>query len=211
MKKQIVQFCVVIAVLVICIGGYFIVSNYFRAKNAEEESAETIEAFKIDDYTKITGLTYIYDDKTIMLLKDDDMWIYADDTTKNLDSSTIETEMLIPLSQVNATTKIENPEDISEYGFETNEEGNMEPDTNTIIAMDSDNNSYTVYIGAQNPYDTTQYYMMVEGDDNVYVIDDTLANAFSKSIDDIEEETTTEETTTEAETEETTGETTVEE
>jgi hypothetical protein len=40
------------------------------------------------------------------------------------------------------------------------------------------------------------YYMMIKGDDNVYVVDSTLAEAFSKSTDDLEKE---EETTTAAE------------
>ena len=49
-----------------------------------------------------------------------------------------------------------------------------------------------------SPYDSTKYYMMVKGDDNVYVISSDLVTAFSKTVDDMKEEetTTVEETTT---------------
>ena len=64
--------------------------------------------------------------------------------------------------------------------------------------MDEDNNTNTLYIGDANPYDSQTYYMMVEGDDNVYLIDSTVVDAFSMSIDNLtEEETTLEESVTE--------------
>lgn len=209
MKKQFIQFGAVIGVLLLCIGGYFLTTNYFTEKQKEEEKTERIEAFKIEDYTKITGLSYGHNDETVMLLKNGDQWILSDDADKKLDGNTIEQEMLIQLSEINAESVIENPEDISQYGFSKDEKGNITADTTTIIAMDSDDKSYTVYIGKANPYDSSKYYMMLEDDDNVYVINSSVPNAFSRSADDLEkeEETTTEEAeTAEEETVEDSGE-----
>lgn len=207
MKKQLIQFCVVIAVLVVCIGGYFGISKYFTDKE-ESESSDNIVAFEMENYADISNLTYLYGGETISLYKEDDKWYDSSDTSVNLSSSTIEDDMLAQLASVEATQKIESPEDIAEYGFETNEKGELDTTTNTIVFSDGDN-TYTIYIGDVNPYDSTQYYMMVEGDDNVYVTDSTLSDAFYKSVEDItEEETTGEETTVE---ETTVEETTVEE
>lgn len=191
MKKQLIQFGTIIGVLLLCIGGYFLMTNYFSDKQKEEENAGKVVAFSIDDYTKITGVTYSYNDETVMLLKDGDTWVLGEDTEMELDGDTIEQEMLIQLSEISSDTVIENPEDISDYGFEKDKDGNITCDTTTIVVMDSDNKSYTVYIGASNPYDSSLYYMMKEGDDNVYVINSSVVDAFSRSATDLEKEETT--------------------
>lgn len=197
MKRQLIQFCVVIVVLAVCIGGYFGISKYFADKE-EKESTDTIVAFELEDYKNITDVAYIYEGENISLSKNSGTWTYSEDSSINLSSSAIEDEMLSQLASVEATQKIEDPDDVAEYGFETNENGELEPSTNTIVVVDGDGNTYTIYIGAQNPYDSTQYYMMMDGDKDIYVTDSTLADAFSKSVEDItEEETTVEETTVE--------------
>lgn len=197
MKKQLIQFGVVIVILVLCIGGYFGISKYFSDKE-EDEKADTVVAFELEDYKNATAVSYLNSGEQISLSKKNGTWAYSEDASVNLSSSVIEGEMLAQLASVEAVQKIDKPEDITQYGFETNEKGSMEPATNTIVVVDRDGNTHTLYIGNQNPYDSSQYYMMVEGDDNVYVTDSTLADAFSKSVEDItEEETTVEETTVE--------------
>ena len=82
MKRQLIQFGVIIGVLLLCAGGYFLMTNYFADKKAEEEKADTTQAFKIDDYTKITGITYSYNDEMIILLKEGDKWILGPTFTR---------------------------------------------------------------------------------------------------------------------------------
>ena len=53
------------------------------------------------------------------------------------------------------------------------------------------------------PYDASKYYMMVKGDDSVYVVDSSVVDGFTKTVDDLEKE---EETTTNNDGETTTGE-----
>lgn len=206
MKKQLIQFGAIICVLLSCIGGYFLMKNYFSEKKAEKENAGKVEAFAIDDYTKITRLTYSYNDETVNLLKDGDEWISGEDSKMNLNGDTIEQEMLIQLSRINAEEVIENADNIEEYGFEKDKDGNITPDTTTIKAMDFDDNSYIVYIGASNPYDSSKYYMMTEGDDNIYVINSSVPDAFSRSATDLKKVEETTEKTTEENVEESTVE-----
>ena len=106
--------------------------------------------------------------------------------------------MLAKLVSVTADEKIAKKDDVSQYGFTIDDNGNVIAETNTIALTDEDNTTYTLYIGKENPYDTSKYYMMVEGDDNIYLVDSDIQTAFSKNISDITE------TTTEAATQEST-------
>lgn len=197
MKKQMIQFGVIIVILVIFIGGYFGISKYFSLKE-EKEEAERIVALEIKDYEKVSGISYINNGETITLGKSEGEWYNIDDSSVNLSENAIETGMLMQLAEVTASQIIDSPKDLSDYGFTENDDGNIEGSTNTIVIVDADSNTHTLYIGDANPYDSSKYYMMVEGDDNVYVVDSTVPDAFSKSLDDItEEETTVEETTVE--------------
>ena len=116
--------------------------------------------------------------------------------------------MLAKLVSVTADEKIAKKDDVSQYGFTIDDNGNVIAETNTIALTDEDNTTYTLYIGKENPYDTSKYYMMVEGADNIYLVDSDIQTAFSKNISDITE-TTTEAATqesTEVQTEEITDE-----
>ena len=192
MKKQVIQFGVVVLILLLCVGGYFLLSQK-TGDGEQEETTAGIKAFSLENYTNITGLTYTYEGETVILLKNGDTWIDGNNSENELDENTINSEMLIQLSEVYASTKIESPKDIAQYGFEKDGDGHITGETTSIVAMDENNKSYTLYIGSANPYDTTRYYMMIEGDDNVYVINNSLVDAFSRSATDLKkvEETTT--------------------
>ena len=104
--------------------------------------------------------------------------------------------MLSTLVEIDASTKIDSPEDISLYGFTKDSDGNITGETNSITVTDNDGKVNKIYIGSTNPYDSTKYYMMVNDDTNVYVVDSTVNDAFSKDVEELEEETTTVEETT---------------
>ena len=96
--------------------------------------------------------------------------------------------MLAKLVSVTADEKIAKKDDVSQYGFTIDDNGNVIAETNTIALTDEDNTTYTLYIGKENPYDTSKYYMMVEGDENnIYLVDSDIQTAFSKNISDITE------------------------
>lgn len=192
-KNQIKQFVVTIIILAACVVGYIGVDYYSREQkqNAEEESAKkakenTVVIYERESVDNITGIAYVVDENTIMLLKDESgNWIYSEDTSANLAEDTIESAMLTNLIYVSSDEVIEKPEDVKQYGFDN--------PTNKIVISNSDGTTSTFIIGAQNEFDTSKYYMMLEGDDNVYVIDSVIPNAFSKTVDELleEDETTT--------------------
>lgn len=53
MKKQFIQFGVIVVVLVVCIVGYFVMSSHFDKKEKKEEEAGKIVAFQLDDYKDV--------------------------------------------------------------------------------------------------------------------------------------------------------------
>ena len=192
MKKQIVQFGSIIIILVICIAGYTILSGHYDKKEKKEKTSNQIVAFSLDDYKNTKSLKYTNQNETIELIKENGTWEIKGDSKTKVDDTKVEREMLSKLVEVIASEKIDKVSKEENYGFIKSDD-NVAASTCTIKIVDSEGNEHTLYIGNSNPYDSDKYYMMVKGDDNVYVINSDLINAFSKSKDDLkkEEETTT--------------------
>lgn len=192
MKKQIVQFGSIIIILVICIAGYTILSGHYDKKEKKEKTSNQIVAFSLDDYKSTKSLKYTNQNETIELTKENGTWKIKGDSKTKVDDTKVESEMLSKLVEVIASEKIDKVSKEENYGFIKSDD-NVAASTCTIKIVDSEENEHTLYIGNSNPYDSDKYYMMVKGDDNVYVINSDLTNAFSKSKDDLkkEEETTT--------------------
>lgn len=195
-KKQMKQYITAIVALIICIAGYFLVNHYCQVKKqeAEQESLKATEEnttviYEMEDVSVITGFSYILDGTTLNFTKDDSgTWKNRENPDLKLDGDTIESTLLTKLMEISSDNVIEQPEDVSQYGFDS--------PTNVITVMESDGSSHTFTIGSQNEFDTSKYYLMMEGDDNVYVVDSTLSSAFSAELEEFEEEETTVEATT---------------
>ncbi len=190
MKKQIVQFGSIIIILVICIAGYTILSGHYDKKEKKEKTSNQIVAFSLDDYKNTKSLKYTNQNETIDLTKENGTWEIKGDSKTKVDGTKVESEMLSKLVEVIASEKIDKVSKEENYGFIKSDD-NVAASTCTIKIVDSEGNEHTLYIGNSNPYDSDKYYMMVKGDDNVYIINSDLTNAFSKSKDDLKKEETT--------------------
>lgn len=197
MKKQIIQLSVVVCVLVICILGYFIIKGKFDKKNEEKENQGKTTVFTLDDYKNTKKFSYKYDGKTLTLENNNGTWKLKENTKLKIDKSVIESEMLKELVEIQTSDVISGVEDLSDYGF-SKKDGKISPTTNTIKVTDSNEKSNVIYIGSVNPYDSTLYYIMIKGDDNIYTVSSDFVEAFNKGRSDLkkEEETTTESLTT---------------
>lgn len=197
MKKQIIQLSVVVCVLVICILGYFIIKGQFDKKNEEKENQGKTTVFTLDDYKNTKKFSYKYDGKTLTLENNNGTWKLKENTKLKIDKSVIESEMLKELVEIQTSDVISGVEDLSDYGF-SKKDGKISPTTNTIKVTDSNEKSNVIYIGSVNPYDSTLYYIMIKGDDNIYTVSSDFVEAFNKGRRDLkkEEETTIESLTT---------------
>lgn len=195
MKNQYIKLGSVIILLAVCVIGYFSITKYYDNKEQKEEKANKITAFSLKDYKKAKSISYTSDSGVINLVRKEDKWNIKGDSKTDVDESIVETEMLSKLVEVVSEDKIDDFSNLKDYGF-TKEDGEVTPSTNTITIVDSEDKEHVIYLGEANPYDASKYYMMIKGDESVYVVDSSVADAFSKSKDDLEkeEETTVEET-----------------
>lgn len=146
------------------------------------------EAWASIDMTSIS--LYTLSDDTIKMVKKDEAsiikkylnnggkWTIESDSSVNVSRSTINSKMLSKLVEIDASDKISSPSDIKDYGF-TKKNEEITGSTNNIIVTDSNGKNYEIYFGSVNPYDSTLYYMMVKGDDNVYTVSSDLNESHS--------------------------------
>ena len=199
MKKQIIQLSVVVCVLVVCILGYFIIKGQFDKKNEEKENQGKTTVFTLDDYKNTKKFSYKYDGNTLTLENNNGTWKLKENTKLKIDKNVIESEMLKELVEIQTSDVISGVENLSDYGF-SKKDGNISPTTNTVKVTDSNGKSSVIYIGSANPYDSTLYYIMIKGDENIYTVSSDFVEAFNKGRSDLkkEEETTKESVTTES-------------
>lgn len=196
MNKQKKQLVILIGVLAVCLLSYFGISYYNdlqEQKEAEEDRKNTIYVTDFS-YDEVTAFSYVYEDATYSYTKDGDNWLYDGDTTLDMEESLF-TTMLYYAGCVTAEEKLTEYEELSAYGFD-------EPEN--VITLNVNGEELVLKIGAHNEM-LDLYYMIVEGDNSLYLVDDAWLTYFEKTYEDLEcvpEETETEtETLTESESE----------
>ena len=186
-KSQIITTIILIVVLGLCIAGYFVGKQYFADKEKKEEAAKTTSVLKIDT-SKVMGVGYSYEGKTYTIGKTNNIWENVDDTKMRLKQSDI-ASMVASLKNIKATAIIKKPKDYSQYGFTKTDKG-INAQTQRIYVKTDNNKYYDIYVGAANPYNQSAYYVMFKGDDNVYLVDGGVVSEFQKTLNELEEETT---------------------
>lgn len=186
-KSQVITLIVLVVVLGLCVAGYFVGKQYFADKEKKEEAAKTTTVKKIDT-SKVTGVAYTYNGKTYMIGKTGDVWTNVDDPKMKLKQTDVGT-MIASLKDIKADTIIKNPKDIAQYGF-TKIKSGVKPETQEIF-VNLGNKEEDIFIGASNPYNQSAYYVMFKGDNNVYLVDGGVCSEFHKTLNELEQETTT--------------------
>lgn len=183
-----------LAVLVVLVGGFFLLRAYNdkQAEAADETESTTITIVD-GDSDDVTGLSYVYDGETYTFEKEDDTWYYADDHSINITQATI-TTMISRVMPLEAEQVITDVTDYDQYGL-------AEPErTITITTADA---SYTYYIGDANEIMDGNYYLQVDGSEDVLLVDYYIVTSFNKTLDDLIEEEEEAETTESSESAET--------
>lgn len=173
MKKQKVQMIILLAVLVLLIGGYFFLQSYNK-KQAEKEDADKIEVAQIDA-DAIQAFSYQLDGETLSFTKTDGNWSYDQNTELHMDNDRI-TSMLANVTKVEADEEIDHVTDLSEYGLD-------EP-TNVITVTTADQ-TYTFTVGDHNATANCYYFMIDQQPDVVYTMTSGLCGSFQETADDL--------------------------
>ena len=176
MKKQKIQFIVILIVLAVLIAATFGMKWYNKNKEEEktaEEEASTIYISKVDVDT-ITAFSYEVDHVTYTFTKDGDTWTYDGDTSLDMDEEAIDS-MLATLSSLTAIEEISDYTDLTEFGFDQPED---------LISYTTSEGSVSLFVGNKN--DTLNAYYIISADGgSIYLTETSLADAFSKTIEEL--------------------------
>ena len=162
------------AVLAILTAGYFILSH-INAKKAEEEANAEISTIEVlnKEPSILTKFSYTVNGETLEFSYVNDLWEYPADPTFPLNNSTVST-MVEGLTNIKAVSIVDTEgTDLSDFGFD-------KPDL-VLEATYSDGSKYTLTFGVVNNYNSYQY-MTVSGDDNLYMVEETVASPFAVGL-----------------------------
>ena len=195
MKKKTKTMLIMVLVLVVLVVAYvLLLVHNKKASQAEEDGSDSYVVTDFDA-DSITSITYTYDEVTTQFLKENDIWVNADDSTMALDQDKV-ASLITEVNNISSEDQITDVEDMSQYG--------LDPAVVTVC-MKSGDASYTLLFG---DYNDTIYrnYVALEGENMVYTTTSAKCNAFESPVSDfIADEDETEETV--AETAETVEET----
>lgn len=175
MKKQKIQFIIILLVLAALVAATFGLKAYNKnkeeAKTAEEE-ASTIYISKVDT-DDITAFSYELDQVTYSFTKNGDTWTYEGDPSIDLDEDKINT-MLETFSSFTATDEI-TYDDLSDFGLDN---------PSNLVTFTTADGSTSIYVGNQNDM-LGSYYVMTGEDSKVYLTTTSLADKFSKTLEEL--------------------------
>ncbi len=169
---------VLLVVLLVLIGCYFMIED-MQEKKAAEEADSTTYVTKIDDLVSMKYGTS--DTNTMSFVKKDDVWYYEADETISLDQSSIES-MVSVFSNLAAVRVLEEPDALEDYG--------LEEAKYTLTLEDASGNVTTVYVG--DAVDGN-YYVTVNEKEVVYTVGSSIVSSMQfeiESLEAVEEETT---------------------
>lgn len=175
MKRQKIQLIVLLALLVVLVGGYFGLKKH-NEKVSAKESSPKYTALNLEDDEEITNIKVTNSNGDFELKKDDNgKWILATDESVNLDQDKID-EKAGYLKTLTSDKVIDNGAADADYGLETPQ---------VVIEMTLNNcKTHTVKVGDYNQTATT-YYSKVDDISTIYMINGTLKFAFDFTVDDI--------------------------
>ena len=177
----------ILVLLVICLAAYFAVKQLnLEETDAGEKETIYINQLEADD---ITGFSFVNNGETLSFTKDGDTWKYDTNAERSMNQVSI-TSMVSMLAEIEAEQKLEDHEDLSEYGLDT---------PSNTIEITTKEGTKEFLIGNENEA-VNGYYAMINGEDTVYLISSALPNKFNCSLDTLEETLEETEETTQAET-----------
>jgi len=180
MSKRVRRLLIVIVVLLLLVGAYFVLKNFIKDDNKEEDKKDNVAVSQVGAES-IVSFSYKCEDtdfKYITLIRNNDKeWHYSEDEEFPINQDYV-TSMAKSLSEIEAERIIlsDEADELSEYGFD-----------NPIVSIsfkEKDGTEHNYYIGNENA-STENYYFRMEGDDNVYQINPDLKVMFMMGLYDL--------------------------
>ena len=162
-------------IAVICLAAaavLYLLAVKLNQKEENEDSSDDSLVISSVDSDKITAISYEKDGKSLSFIKEDGTWYDAEDKSFPVDQDSL-TTMTNALGAVSATRKLEDPEDLSEYGLDS--------PILTVRYTSSDNKEAEFSVGDTNDA-ASGAYLKISGDDAVYLVASDFADSFNSDI-----------------------------
>ncbi len=175
MKNQKKQLITLIALFVFLISAYIGLQVYNDNETEKEEKENRIV---ITEFTaeEVVSFSYDYNGITYSYTLNDEAWLYDGDTTLDMDESSI-ILMLTTAGSLLGQDRVSEYASLDMYGLDI--------PVKTVVITLTDGTVKTIKIGDYNEI-LGFYYLMVEGDENLYLVDSTIYDTFEISEADLE-------------------------
>lgn len=176
MKKQRKQLIIMLVFLCFLVIAYFALGSYNDSQaEKEEEQSKTIVVtdWKEED---VRAFSYNYEEESNSFTKSGDTWNYDADASFDVEESLVEA-MLSDACYLIAQDYFDAYESLDNYGLDAPQK--------TICLTFSDGSVKKLMLGDYNDM-VGYYYLMIEGDSKLYLVDSTLLDAFEVSYVDLE-------------------------
>ena len=173
-KRALIGMVVCLVVLAALLG----LVTWMNNREKESEAEETIQITDFDSST-LSSITYTFNGQTVELVYDAEAqaWHLKDLPDQPL-QTTLTGNMASAVSSMKAQRQLGETEDLSQYG--------LDAPSFTVTATAGDE-TYTFLYGDQNQM-TQDRYLMLEGNNTVYTVDETMYSAFQYAPEDLFEE-----------------------
>lgn len=170
MKKRLLRLAILVCALGVLIGGYFLIAALTK-DDTETAVTPPLLSVAADD---LKTLAWTYNNATVSLTRaDDGTWSCDGAAAFPLDQDQV-TTMTGVLQNMTATLTIDDPADLSEYGFD-------QPQC-VIDLTKKDGTALELKIGDYNAVASAYYF---ETPDGVYAVSSAVQTAFCKTLCDL--------------------------
>lgn len=177
MKKKTKRLIIVGVLLTAVIALLLVVTKLMKEDETGQKTQNPVSQTKVKD---IEGLTYTSEStsgEAISLIRENDIWYYAEDKEFPLDQEYVTNNMVLTAAEATANKTVENPtENLADYGLDN--------PVVTIVLKKITGDEVKMSIGSYNE-SVEGYYLKVDGNDNIYLVDGQMVFSFDMSIYEI--------------------------
>ena len=174
--KRSVKSIVLLAVLVLLVGGYFLTQNLTQTSSVTEEAGTFALTEKAAE--NLTGISWTKDDVSYHFVKQDDLWVNADDAAFPADQDAVQA-LADDLYELEADRKLEDIQNVADYG--------LDAPAFTVTGEWSDGTTTEYSMGDETPFGDGYYLKLSDSDTTVYTVASSLSSMFSDTLADLAE------------------------
>lgn len=180
MNKQNRNLAVMLGICALCFGAYAVSSSLQKntdSSDSDEETGSTAQNLWDITSSDISDISFIYDgNEEIKLIYQDGSWLYEADENFALNQE-LSAAMADAIADAETTRTITADEaETSEYGLDTSDI--------SISFTDADGTSHSLTFGDYNTA-ADAYYAQKDDSDDIYLVSESLKNAFEYQLYDL--------------------------